>query len=188
MKNPPARLRGFTLIEIMIVVALMGIILATGIPPIYRLTKKEGIRRAVSDVTEVCSNARARAIFSGSPVDVVFHPLERRFEISGGAPTTPDLPETLDGEPIVKTKTPMVPGSGTSGVFPDDVIIEMLDVNLLEYRESEFVRVRFYPNGTCDEMTLILRSNKSDEWRAVTLEVTTGLTSVETDMNALARR
>lgn len=186
MNFPPARLRAFTLIEIMIVVALMGIILATGIPSIYRIAKKEGIRRAVSDVVEVCSNARARAIFSGTPVDVVFHPLERRFEISGGAAISTDLPESLEGEPSVKTKSPMVPGSGTSGIFPDGVSIEMLDVNLLEYRESEFVRVRFYPNGTCDELTLILLSDRN-EWRAITLEVTTALATVETDPRNLAR-
>src|SRR4029453_18387464 len=60
--------RAFTLIEIMIVVAIMGIILATGSPSIYRIWKKEGMRQAVSDVVEVCSNARARAIFSGTQV------------------------------------------------------------------------------------------------------------------------
>jgi hypothetical protein len=38
--------------------------------------------------------------------------------------------------------------------------------------------VRFFPNGTCDEMTLVLRSDKN-EWRTISLEVTTGLASVE---------
>jgi hypothetical protein len=50
----------------------------------------------------------------------------------------------------------------------------MLDINLSEYRESELARVRFFPNGTSDEMTLILRSDRN-EYRKVWLEVTTGL-------------
>ncbi len=40
-------------------------------------------------------------------------------------------------------------------------------------------RVRFFPNGTSDEMTLIMHSG--DQYRKITLEVTTGLASVEVD-------
>jgi len=167
----------------MVVVAIMGIILATGIPSIYRMMKKEGMRLAVSDVVEVCSNARARAIFSGSQVEVVFHPLERRFEVGGGSVSTAQTPE---GEVELVEKPPPLPGSGQSGQFPEDVAIDMLDVNLSEYRESDFVRVRFFPNGTSDEMTLILRSSKNEQ-RGITLEITTGLTSVlnESDLQDL---
>ena len=173
----------FTLIEIMVVVAIMGLILATGIPSIYRIWKKEGMRQAVSDVVEVCSNARARAIFSGSQVEVVFHPLERRFEIGGGSVSTAPPRE---GEVENLEKPPPPPGSGQTGQLPEDIIIEMLDVNLSEYRESEFVRVRFFPNGTSDEMTLILRSSKNEQ-RGITLEITTGLASVlyEADLQDL---
>ena len=164
----------FTLIEIMVVVAIMGLILATGIPSIYRIWKKEGMRQAVSDVVEVCSNARARAIFSGSQVDVVFYPLERRFEVGGGSVSTAP---SREGEVENLERPPPPPGSGQTGQLPEDVIIEMLDVNLSEYRESEFVRVRFFPNGTSDELTLILRSSKNEQ-RGITLEITTGLASV----------
>ena len=175
--------RGMTLIEIMVVVAIMGLILATGIPSIYQIWKKEGMRQTVSDVVEVCSNARVRAIFSGSQVEVVFHPLERRFEIGGGAVSTAPPRE---GEMENLEKPPPPPGSGQAGQLPEDIIIDMLDVNLSEYRESEFVRVRFFPNGTSDEMTLILRSSKNEQ-RGITLEITTGLASVlnEADLQDL---
>lgn len=169
----------FTLIEIMVVVAIMGLILATGIPSIYRIWNKEGMRQAVSDVLEVLSHARAQAIFRGSPVDVVFYPLERRFQI-GGAPQATEDSVLLMVQPQPASK------GAPSGSLPEDIAIEMLDVNLQEYRESDFVRVRFFPNGMCDEMTLILRSSKN-EWRAITLEVTTGLTSVETNPQNLLR-
>jgi prepilin-type N-terminal cleavage/methylation domain-containing protein len=172
--------RAFTLIEIMVVVAIMGLILATGIPSIYRIWNREGMRQAVIDVLEVLSHARAQAIFSGSPVEVVFFPLERRFQI-GGAPQVADDDLFAVAQPQPASK------SGQSGSFPDGIAIEMLDVNLQEYRESDFVRVRFFPNGMCDEMTLILRSDKA-EWRAITLEVTTGLTSVESNPQNLLRQ
>jgi len=162
--------KGFTLIEIMVVVAIMGIILAMGIPNIYQLAKKEGMRRAVSDVTEVCSNARAQAILRGQEVDVIFHPVDRRFEIGSSTAPVGTVPAGNAVPPAPGTQ----PGAGTSGVIPDDIYLEMLDVNLSEYNQSEWTRVRFFPNGTSDELTIIFRSDKN-EFRKLSLEPTTGL-------------
>lgn len=167
---------GFTLVEVMVVVGIMGMILAMGIPSIYKLLQKEGMRKATSDVEEVCRNARARAIFSGAPMDVIFHPLDRRLEIGGGGGGVSPSPEA-GGESVAER--PSSPASsGSSAQIDEDITIEMLDINLSEYKDSEWARVRFYPNGTSDEMTLILRSSKN-EWRKVTLELTTGLTRVD---------
>ena len=62
-------------------------------------------------------------------------------------------------------------------MISDHVVIEMLDVNLLEYKDQDFARVRFYPNGTCDEFTLILHSDRG-EWIKISLEITTSLANV----------
>ena len=53
-------------------------------------------------------------------------------------------------------------------------VLEMLDVNLLEFSQSEWTRVRFYPNGTSDEMTVVFHVRKGG-FRKITLEPTTGL-------------
>lgn len=165
-----SRLRAaFTLIEIMIVVAIMGMIIAMSVPSIYQITRKEGMRRAISDLKDVCSNARAQAIFSGKPASVMFHPRERRFEVSGGAPATTD-PVTGEARP---TPGP-APDTGLTGILPDDVTLEMLDVNMFEYKDSEWTVVRFSEMGTSDEMTIILR-DADNKYRKLTLEPTTGL-------------
>jgi prepilin-type N-terminal cleavage/methylation domain-containing protein len=166
----------FTLIEVMVVVGIMGIILAMGIPSIYKLMSKEGMRKATSDVEDVCRNARARAIFTGTPMDVIFHPLERRLEVGGGGGGGSPLPEAGGGAVAERSSSPASSSSGAQ--IDEDITIEMLDINLSEYKDSEWARVRFYPNGTSDEMTLVLRSSKN-EWKKVTLEVTTGFTSVD---------
>lgn len=172
----PPRRRAFTLIEIMVVVGIMGLILAAiGIPSIYSIAKKEGMRRAVGDLTEVLGNARAQAILRGTQVEVKFYPLERRFEVSSSSSATPVGGDPNAGE--AKPNPSTAPGTGLSGIIPEDINLEMLDVNLFEYNESEWTRVRFFPNGTCDEMTVIYRSSKN-EYRKITLEPTTGLAIV----------
>jgi type II secretion system protein H len=175
------RRAGFTLIEIMIVVAIMAVVMTMSVPMVYHMFRKEGMRKAVTEVVEVCSNARRQAIMSGTMSELIFHPKDRRFEISS-APARPK-PENGEAPPITfgpPTHTSV--DGGTAGVLSERLIIEMLDVNLIEYKDADEVHVRFYPNGTCDEMTLILHSDQN-EWRKISLEVTTSLADVETDPN-----
>ena len=73
------RREAFTLIEIMVVVAIMGIVLAAGIPSIYNGMRKEGIRKAVSDVMEACEKARAQAIMTGRTSEVHFRRKTGRY-------------------------------------------------------------------------------------------------------------
>ncbi len=158
---PHSNREAFTLLEIMVVVAIMGIIMAAGAPTLFKMLHKEGFRKTVSDVVDVCNSARARAILQGTVAEVVFHPQQRTCEVQGGA---------VGG------------GFAHSATIDDSARVEMLDVNLRECKDTEIARVRFFPNGTSDEMTLILVSDKN-EWRKISLEVTTGLTSIETDPN-----
>lgn len=163
--------------EIMIVVAIMAIVMATGMPLVYKARKREPLNQAVRDIVEVLSNARAQAILHGSMTELVIHPRERRFQISGGISSAPrsEPAETVGfNDP---SETPPPADSGLSATISDSVSVEMLDVNLIEYKDREFARVRFYPNGTCDEFTLILHSDRGD-WIKVWLEITTSLAFV----------
>jgi len=137
----------------MIVVAIIGLIAAMGVPALGRMLLKEGMRKAVSDITDTCKTARARAIFSGHTVAMVIRPGDRSFSVDGGG--------SAHGSPYV-----------SSGRLPDGVELEALGINSLDFTESEFGRVFFYSDGTSDEMTLVLRS-KGDE-RKITLEYATG--------------
>ncbi len=175
----PVMSAAFTLIEIMVVVAIAGIVVTMGIPTIYQLTKKEDMRKAVADIVEVCSNARAQAILRGRMVELRIRPQEGRFDI---AATAPSKPQSETGEDPLPAESPSEsdpkPRSGLSAQVSDKLVFEMVDVNFVEYKDAEEARVRFHPNGTCDEMTIVLRSEKN-EYRKISLEITTSLASVE---------
>lgn len=151
--------RAFTLVEIMIVVAIIGIVMTFSLPRLKQAGDLEPLHRAMRELTEVCSHARARAIMGGAATQVVFHPGEGTFAVSGGAVSG-------SGQ-----------GSGLSGRFDDSLSLEMLDINLREFRQEPMAVVTFHPNGICDELTVILRSARN-EWRKFSLEGTTGLSTV----------
>jgi prepilin-type N-terminal cleavage/methylation domain-containing protein len=138
----------FTLIEIMIVVGIIGLMAAIGVPSILQSLQKEGMRKAVNDVVDVCNDARAHAILSGQTTEVTFHPADKTFGSSGGK----------------------------SATLPDGIDFAMLDINLQDRSQWDAAPVRFFPNGTCDEMTIVLHS--PDDWRKITLEFSTAIPTV----------
>lgn len=154
---PPAAggAAAFTLMEIMLVIGILAIVMAMAIPPIYRGMSKEPMRQAVSGVMDACTAARGQAIMSGKTTAVVFKPQERSFAAEGGS---------------ISHK----PGASLSGTFQDSILIEMLEINLTDCREVDVAKVRFFPNGTCDEFTIVLQSGKG-EYRRLELEPTTGI-------------
>ena len=176
---------GFTLLEIMIVVGIMGVVMTMGVPMVYKAWHKAPMTKAVSDIVEVCSHARALSIMQGREVDVVFHPREGRLEVGASTAAAPAQMPTPGGFGAPATPAPASPapsGAGLSARLPDKVLIELMDINKLphEFRDDDVANVRFFPNGTCDELTLVLVSDQNER-REITLEVTTGLASVESD-------
>jgi len=72
---------GFTLIEIMIVVGMIAIVMAFGIPSIVEAHKKGPMRQAVSDLMDGCHAARAHAIETGNTAELI---INADGAISGG--------------------------------------------------------------------------------------------------------
>ena len=149
----------------MMVVAVIGLIMATGVPAILSITREVPLRKAVNDVTEICSHARAQAVLGGQTTTVVFHPRNRQMALSGADASGASAPSTRVGRAAVN-----------AAEFGPSVVIEGLGIYNFDYTDSPEARVRFFANGTSDEMTLVLSSN--GEYRKITLEVTTALASV----------
>jgi hypothetical protein len=168
--------------EIMIVVGIMGLILLLGVPLVYKIGHRAPMSKAIHDVQEVCANARRECILHGHEVDLVIHPRDGRFEVSGGIGGGNGNPAPAAVAFPAPASAPPASGSGYSAVLTG-VHIEDLDINKIPggFMDVESARVRFFPNGTSDELSLFLVSDKGERCE-IYLEVTTALANVEWDV------
>jgi prepilin-type N-terminal cleavage/methylation domain-containing protein len=164
---------GFTLIELMIAISIMAIMLAVGVPNIIRAMEKDTLRKAVRDLVEGCSHARALAILQGVPAEFIIR--------ENGQLSVRKVPlASPDGEsPLVESG--MQSGNSPSKLFSatldDDVAVELIYVNFIDKMGEPEARVRFFPNGTSDEFTVILSSVQGSY--KVSLDLVTGLARSE---------
>ena len=196
--------RAFTLVEIMVVVGIIAIVMTIAVP--FMRTAFEtprGMGGAVKVLQEAASNARSMAILRQTTTELVIHPREGTFEVSmsGGGGERGGGSESVDG-PRVHMQSKNVAGEewrmadhktgsgggggGRSerdpfkGRLPKGIQIEGLGVNGEDWTEDDVAKVRFYSNGTCDEMSIVLISD-TNERRNVWLEVVTGYAEIESD-------
>jgi prepilin-type N-terminal cleavage/methylation domain-containing protein len=185
MKSARSINGAFTLIELMLVVAILGIALTMGYPAISSALHRQPMTQAVMDITEGCRKARAHAILTDTTSEFRIYS-DGRMEV---ADAPPDVAATLDSppgsnpapaKPVIVTDNDLAakPSSPFSGHLSDSVAIELIDVNFAEFKDQDVARVKFYPNGTSDEFTVILFSASNGERRKITLECVTALAEV----------
>lgn len=191
-RSPP---RGFTLLEVMIVVGMAALVMAISIPFIQRTIHRDAVYHAVRVVEEACANARASAIVHNAVAEVVIQPEERRFSVRPGASrgsvnrrqsaataaaaaARARAGDSGDGENARVSDYSRQAPPPFSGQLGDDVSIEILAINLEERRGDPEASVRFFPNGTSDEFTLFLRIGAVAA-REITLDMVTGHPTVK---------
>jgi hypothetical protein len=157
----------------MIVIAIVAIVITAGIPMMWKALAKDQMAKAVHDIIEGCKLARDRAILHNRPYD---------FEIRIQGEHEVDL--NVESAKIKDPSGLAFPGSDQSvrepgslvGDFPrklgDEVNIQLLDVNFVDHMAAAEARVRFFPNGTCDEFTVLLE--RAGAQRHIRADIITG--------------
>jgi type II secretory pathway pseudopilin PulG len=152
-RGAPARAAAFTLIEILVVVGIIGLTLTMGVPAFVRALHKEGMRKAQSDLLEACQKARGGAIINAKPQELIINPAEGSFEAPGAFPRT---------------------------LLPNGVTIGLISVNDIEREHDDVVVVRFFPKGTSDDFTIVLRNDRDGSQWSLTLDPVTALADIST--------
>ncbi|WP_049723714.1 GspH/FimT family pseudopilin [Gilvimarinus polysaccharolyticus] len=95
---PGAKLRGFTLLELLIVFSIAGLLLAVSVPASHKMYQSMQYREAVRDVRRALEAARYKAMISGQAAQVSINPREKRIGYGNGE--SRDLPDfvTLEVE------------------------------------------------------------------------------------------
>ena len=179
------RTRGFTLFEILVVLAILSIVATISVPSVVQAAKKSPMRQPMSDLEEACRNARMLAILQGEPMEIVIRAGEGSFTVSRAFSAPPPTAESgavegnayapVESQPARATPPEVEPFRAR---IPASVAFKRLLVNLQDMMDAHEARVRFYPNGTCDAFTAHLLSEQNEE-RSLTLEITTGREIVE---------
>jgi len=141
----------FTLIEIMMVVAIIGLTLTMGFPAFLRGLKREGMGKTERDFVQACQEARRAAIMNNKTTDLIIRPLDHTFSVPGGfGPAT----------------------------IPANINIDILGVNFIQKENDDEARVHFFPGGTSDEFTIVLHGPDGSV-RKIYLDTVTALVQVE---------
>jgi len=161
----------------MIVMAIIAIVMTIGVPSMMRGLEKDDLTRAIRDTIEGCKTARDRAILQGVPHEFVIHVEGDRATLNVRAlpqeQRGPFAAQTVDMHIAASQAIPAGPYSGFPRPLGDDVIVQMVDVNFVNHMDESEARVRFFPNGTCDEFTVVY--SWKGKQRTVMADVVTGL-------------
>ncbi len=181
--------RGFTLIEIMMVLAILGILVGIGLPAVISTVRRGPMRQAVADLEEGFLKARMLAILTGQPAELLIRASDGTLQVQAvseapadpatgpglaAASLEPPPPDVVD-DPDKPRPEPLPSFSAT---LDPSVAFKRLDVSLRDMMDEPQAAVRFYPNGTCDAFAATLVSDAGGE-RNVSLEITTGRARVE---------
>ena len=175
----PQRRSGFTLIEIIIVVMLIGMIMAWGMPTFVQTFRRAPLQQSVNDFMEACKSARAAAIFSGAPAELVVSVNESQL-ITLNVQRSAATIDPLTGEASAGGSDG---GYAFNGTLADGIGLELLAVNFIDVVKNggSSATVKFFPNGTSEEFTAVLFEPSTNKRRMIRLDVVTGLATLHTE-------
>ena len=145
--------RGFTLVEMMVVVAIMGILLGMAVINFRAINQKEPLDQAVSDVEGLCRRARSEAIVKSRPMDLTLDSSSGLLWLA----TAPHAVNALDSETGLLAATVEEAVALDQASLPPEVKLEIVvPEDSMDSETPGVVVIRFYPNGTAEPLEALM--------------------------------
>lgn len=148
--HSPRGREGFTLMELMVVVAILALVAAFCMPSFYSMMTNAEKTSVANQFRETCNFARNRAIFQQETVKLVLLPEENTYWIQSVKE------EGRFGRPE-ETKEKLVK-------LPEDYAILRVEYpDQLRHKDWGEVIINFYKDGTAQEAVVIIEREKNDQ-------------------------
>lgn len=171
--------RGFTLVEIMVVIAVMGLLIGIAVPSFKAFRDKAPLESSLGAVEDMCRRARAEAILKKQPMQLTINEDERFVQLTT-APRVVGRPNEVTGEWTQQTEDAR---ELESAVMEDGVELEVVYPDNVELGEP--VVIRFLPNGTAEDLVLIVRGQM--EAYSIKVDPVTAVAEITNAENELGR-
>ena len=115
--------RGFTLLELIVVLAIAGLLFALGEPSVRTLAATMEYRDAGRQIVSVAKNARRHAFAQGIPMDLLIDTDRNRYALSADSPSVSadqfaPLPEAHDITVVYAAEVSPKPGLAAIRFYP----------------------------------------------------------------------
>jgi prepilin-type N-terminal cleavage/methylation domain-containing protein len=176
VNRPAASRRGFTLIEVMIVVIILAVIAGAIIPNVASSIGSTRLEAAASQVGSVLEFCYSAASGTGRTHGLVFDGDGRRFQVVAEVPPDPEQSSGVMETPVLEPVS--LPGL-LSRQLPEGIVLESVaafETDLLQ-GENNQVRILFFPDGTTEFANLYL-SDASGEQRLIEVNGFNGVVTI----------
>jgi prepilin-type N-terminal cleavage/methylation domain-containing protein len=118
---------GFSLAEIIVVIAIAAILMAVSLPPYFEWRKNANFRMSANKITQLMREARSNAISKGQQQTVVFKPATKSYPVS--VPTEATIRSSADGISTDDLTVTFNPNGTATITGPDGNISGNISVN-----------------------------------------------------------
>ena len=115
--------KGFTLLELIVVLAIVGLLFSLGSPSVRALYASMEYREAVREIVSAAKNARRDAFATGAPMDLLIDTDRNRIALTQDSPSVSAdqfsaLPEALDITVVYAAEVSPKPGLAAIRFYP----------------------------------------------------------------------
>ncbi len=184
--------RGVTLLELMVVVAIIGVMVAIAVPSYYAWLPKLKVNQAIFQLSGDLQYARLRAISENIPWEVQFNIAGNSYSIyrdpkdtfnpanPSGTASLVKTVQLVDNSGSIMAVRSVVFGYNVTGNDPNGAPLLAGGASNAVFSSSDYEK--FLPNGTADYNGAVylipqedLTANRYDRNRAITITGLTGL-------------